>query len=31
MTKFDGAGHTDVPALVYLSDEIDLIQWLIEK
>ena len=31
MTKFAGAVHTDVPALVYLSDEIDLIHWLIEK
>lgn len=31
ITQFDGAEHTDVPALVYLSDEIDLIQWLIEK
>ena len=31
ITQFDGATHTDVPALVYLSDEIDLIHWLIEK
>lgn len=31
ITQFDGAEHTDVPALVYLSDEIDLIHWLIEK
>lgn len=31
ITKFDGAEHTDVPALAYLSDEIDLIHWLIEK
>ena len=29
ITKFDGATHTDVPALVYLNDEIGLIQWLI--
>ncbi len=31
MTKFDGAMHTDVPALAYLSKEIDLIHWLIGK
>lgn len=31
LTQFDGAVHTDVPALVYLNDEIDLIHWLIEK
>lgn len=31
ITKFDGAEHTDIPALVYLSDEINLIDWLIEK
>lgn len=31
ITKFDGAEHTDVPALAYLDDEIDLISWLIEK
>lgn len=31
ITQFDGAEHTDVPALVYLSDEIDLISWLIEE
>ena len=29
ITEFDGAEHTDVPALVYLSEEIDLIHWLI--
>lgn len=31
ITQFEGAAHTDVPALVYLSDEIDLINWLITK
>lgn len=31
ITEFEGAAHTDVPALVYLSDEIDLIRWLTEK
>lgn len=31
ITKFDGATHIDVPALSYLSDEIDLIHWLIKK
>lgn len=31
LTKFDGAVHTDVPALAYLSEEIDLIHWLIGK
>lgn len=29
--QFDGAEHTDVPALAYLSGEIDLLHWLIEK
>lgn len=31
ITQFDGATHTDVPALAYLSDEIGLIRWLISK
>ena len=31
ITQFDGATHTDVPALAYLSDEIGLIPWLISK
>ncbi len=29
ITEFDGAAHTDVPRLAYLSDEIDLIHWLV--
>lgn len=29
MTVFDGAEHTDVPALAYLNEDIDLIHWLI--
>ena len=31
MTKFDDAEHMDVPTLVFLSEEIDLISWLIKK
>lgn len=31
ITKFDGAEHMDVPALAYLSKNIDLIYWLIGK
>lgn len=31
LTTFDGVAHTDVPALAYLSEDIDLIHWLIEK
>ena len=31
ITQFDGAEHTDVPALAYLSEEIDLIRWIIKK
>ena len=30
MTLFEGAAHTDVPELVFLDDNIGLIQWLIE-
>ncbi|MDO4471254.1 MAG: alpha/beta hydrolase-fold protein [Bacillota bacterium] len=29
MTKLEGATHTDIPALVYLSEEINLFQWMI--
>ncbi|MBO4693600.1 MAG: dienelactone hydrolase family protein [Clostridia bacterium] len=29
ITVFDGAGHFDVPALVYLNSNIDIINWLI--
>ncbi|MBQ7726460.1 MAG: dienelactone hydrolase family protein, partial [Clostridia bacterium] len=29
ITIFDGAGHFDVPALVYLNSNIDIINWLI--
>ncbi|MDO4543760.1 MAG: dienelactone hydrolase family protein [Clostridia bacterium] len=29
VTSFSGAGHSDVPALVYLDSEIGLIDWLI--
>lgn len=31
LTEFEGATHTDVPALAYLDNEINLICWLIEK
>lgn len=31
ITAFEGAVHTDVPALAFLSDEIALTDWLIEK
>ena len=31
LTEFEGASHTDVPALAYLDNEINLIRWLIEK
>lgn len=31
LTEFEGAEHTDVPALAYLDNEINLIRWLIEK
>ncbi len=31
ITQLEGAEHTDVPALAYLSEEIGLLDWLIEK
>lgn len=31
ITQLDGASHTDIPSLVYLNGEIDLIHWLIGK
>lgn len=29
ITQFEGAAHTEVPALVYLSDDFDLVRWLV--
>ena len=29
ITTFEGASHTDVPALAYLDGEINLVGWLI--